>query len=126
MDNRPHQQALALCAQVDLLADVQCLGEQCLGLLVGDKLDASHQPLAANIADQRQLGEALQALLQVGADVLDVGQQAFAFDDLDVLQRGNAAHRMAAVGEAVGEAAATAGLADHLPDAFGENAGAQR
>ncbi|MNJ36516.1 hypothetical protein D3C77_313070 [compost metagenome] len=126
MHDRAHQQPLGLGAPVDALANVHRVGEQRLAAFVGDEFDTGHQFHAAHIANQWQVAQALQTLLQIATDILDVVQQVFPLDDLDVLQRRGAADRVAAVGEAVGETPALARLGDHLPDPVGKDTGAQR
>ena len=89
------------------------------GRLVLDQLDRAEEAVAANLADDRVVGQAPEPLGQVGPGlVADLRDQAFLLDDAQVLQGDGAGHGMAGVGEAVEELAAflDQGLGDPLAD----------
>src|SRR6185312_17309813 len=98
-----------------------------LGLAIADELDADHDMAAADLADQRQVAERPEALLEIRPEFAHALAQLLALHDLQVLEAGGAGHRMGGVSEAVGEELALGALAgDALVEPVREQEGAQR
>ena len=98
----------ALRHRLALDAGVQFQGriERPLARPVADQLERPEKPAAANVADERVLGEALvQATLEPCAHLDHVGEQPIPSDDVLHRQRRRRGHRMAHIGVAMLEAA---------------------
>src|SRR3984885_11978528 len=75
--------------------------EDLLGRFVFHQLDAEEVPLAADVADDRQVVELFQGGPQRRGLLFDAVVETFAFEDVEVGQRDRCGHRMAAEGVAV-------------------------
>ena len=92
---------------VDPVCDLDVGGQGFLAFLVCNAFEGAHEVAAAHVADDRQLRQRLEPLHEIGADLAHVAADVFALDDLDVLERRGAGHRVPGIGEAVAE--------DHAP-----------
>jgi len=58
---------------------------------------------AADLADDRQVGQRLQPLDEIRADLADMAAEMLALDDREAGQRGGTGDGVGGIGEAVGE-----------------------
>ncbi len=72
-----------------------------LAVAVSHTFDATHQPLTAHVADDRQFGKRRKTLLKMRRDGANMLQNTLALDDLDVLQGNGGTDRMAGIGVTV-------------------------
>ena len=93
-------------------------------VIVLDKLHRPEEAVAADVADDRQVGERAQRLGEVGRQGAHVLQHAVALEDLHVLERDRRGDRVAAERDAVAEDRAA--LDDRRDDRLGGDHGAHR
>lgn len=81
----PDNQAALLTGPGDTAAGVNVIGQQLLGLAVGDAFDAHHEALAADVADEFEIAQVVESLLEDRTDLADMAADVLAFYDFQVL-----------------------------------------
>src|SRR5262249_58084672 len=77
--------------------------ERLLRRLVLDQLDRAHEAEAADVADRRMATQRLELTEEIATLAGALLRQLLPLEDLDVLERRRARHRLAAEGEEMGE-----------------------
>ena len=109
----------------DSLTDVHLIRKQSLGILVGDKLYASHHMMTADVTDDWQVEQSLQLFQEIWPYLLYMFQNILTFDNFNVLQCSNARDGVTAVGETVCKTVLLAFFAKHFINSIREQHCAQ-
>src|SRR5438105_1700282 len=123
--DRAHDQAVAEAMAAAQHAHRQARMEDLAARLVLDEMQRAHQAAGLRFADERVLGERVEVLGKVGADVIAHPlAEPLALDQAQVRERHRASHRVTALGVAMVELAAL--FDEHFGDALADHHAAER